>query len=110
MGSAIASFSAEKVYTFCFWGISQFLDIMKWNVVGAVPGVNLHFNRLCGSPPVYLTMYELPDLSGAADKRHLKSRKFCYFHVAVWSALHPPKDDGGGEPQAPIESLADFLG
>eukprot|EP00913_Durusdinium_trenchii_P017156 g16135.t1 len=93
---ALSELSTEHVYTFCFWGISQFLDCVRWEITGGImPGVTLDFNRLCGSPPVYLSVYELK--AAGSEKRHLK---FCalraldrfrsYFRVAAWSALQPP--------------------
>lgn len=92
MKAAMASITPDKVYTFCFWGVSQFLDCLRWEVVGGlIPGVKIDFNKLCGAPPVYLTMYELVN---AADGRHFSSRKRRFFHAAVWSALQPPADDG----------------
>lgn len=99
---ALSELSTEHVYTFCFWGISQFLDCVRWEITGGImPGVTLDFNRLCGSPPVYLSVYELK--AAGSEKRHLKSRKRSYFRVAAWSALQPPVES----PTKPV-SNADF--
>lgn len=101
--STIEAFCTNKVYTFCFWGVSKFLDIIKWEVVGGImPGIKLDFNRLCGSPPVYITLYELLDDEGK-DKRHLASRKRQYFRCAAWSALRPPAP--GAAPPEPQDDL-----
>jgi len=83
MRSLIGSLSTEKVYTFCFWGVSKFLDIMRWEVVGGLmPGVKLDFNKLCGAPPIYVTIYEMPEeFSQGADRRHLASRKCSMFEL-----------------------------
>jgi len=91
--STIDSFSTDRVYTFSFWGVSQFLDCMKWEICGGfLPGIRVDFNKLCGSPPVYVAMYEMPGVRETdADRRHLPSRKKYYFHVAMWSKLRPPK-------------------
>jgi hypothetical protein len=90
MKSLIANLSTDKVYTFGFWGISQFLDVMKWEVTGGIiPGMTFDFNNLCGAPPVYLSIYDFTEPSGE-DKRHLQSRKREYFKVEVWSMLKPP--------------------
>mmetsp|Transcript_3728 Transcript_3728/g.9620 ORF Transcript_3728/g.9620 Transcript_3728/m.9620 type:complete len:360 (+) Transcript_3728:37-1116(+) len=90
----IASFSCDEVYTFCFWGVSQFLDCINWQVVGGlVPGVHFDFNKLCGSPPVHLSIYELQPSCQNKDSRHVASRKRYYLDVAVWSALHPPASE-----------------
>lgn len=92
MQSTINSFSTDKVYTFCFWGISQFLDCIQWRVVGGLmPGVKMDFNKLCGSPPIHLSIYQMPHLGQQeTDRRHLLSRKTYFFKVAVWSELAPP--------------------
>jgi len=97
MKSVIDSFSTDKVYTLCVWGVSQFLDVMQWTVCGGIlPGVKLDFNKLCGSPPVYLTIYELGAGNGQ-DQRHVPSRKNQFFRVGVWSALRPPQALGSSE-------------
>jgi len=105
--ATINSFSTDKVYTFCFWGVSKFLDIMKWEVVGGLlPGVKLDFNKLCGSPPVYLTIYELPGVSEQdKNQRHLASRKKQYFRAAVWSELKPPSMSAKA---APVQESVDY--
>lgn len=87
----INSFSTDKVYTFCLWGISRYLDFMNWEVIDLLPGMKLDFNKLCGSPPVTIAIYDIPDLENSADQRHLKSRKRYFFNVAAWSTTKPPK-------------------
>mmetsp|Transcript_53160 Transcript_53160/g.134860 ORF Transcript_53160/g.134860 Transcript_53160/m.134860 type:complete len:354 (+) Transcript_53160:63-1124(+) len=111
MKAVIANFSTDKVYTFCFWGISQFLDIFKWEVVGGImPGLKMDFNKLCGSPPVYFTIYELPGVDEQAkDQRHLASRKRQYFRAAVWSMLKPP-ENGAPMPTEPSRKAVDLGG
>lgn len=110
MKATLSNLAEDKVYTFCFWGISQFLDCMQWEVCGGIlPGVRLDFNKLCGAPPIYFSLYEL-DLdqeqsqsrwrSSGADKRHLVSRKRYFLKAAVWSELRPPPRNG-----AAIEAL-----
>eukprot|EP00928_Gymnodinium_smaydae_P021595 TRINITY_DN18450_c0_g1_i1.p1 TRINITY_DN18450_c0_g1~~TRINITY_DN18450_c0_g1_i1.p1 ORF type:complete len:467 (+),score=64.76 TRINITY_DN18450_c0_g1_i1:57-1457(+) len=106
------SFSKNKVYTFCFWGISRFLDCNLWEVRGLLPRLRLQFDALAGPPPVAIAMYELSrsgrfdaprsraasnasDSAASAaseceDQRHLSSRKRYYMHIALWSEKHPP--------------------
>lgn len=82
-------FRVGPVYTFCFWGISRFLDVISWDLVGVIPKRRLDFNTFCGSPPLHLCIYEvLPSADG--EKRHLQSRKQYYFHMLFWSSLKPP--------------------
>jgi len=57
MKATLTNLAVDKVYTFCFWGVSQFLDCMQWEVCGGIlPGVRLDFNKLCGAPPVYFSV------------------------------------------------------
>jgi len=106
MKAALGSLSTDKVYTFCLWGVSQFLDCIRWEITGGVlPGMTLDFNRLCGSPPAYLGIYELA--KQGAETRHLKSRKRSYLRVAAWSDLHAPPELA--KPKEPyIATNADF--
>lgn len=92
MNDAISAFSTDKVYTFCFWGVSQFLDVLNWEICGSMFPVRIDFNRLCGNPPVYITIYDMPGWRETdADQRHLTSRKRHYLRVATWSQKRPPK-------------------
>lgn len=88
MNATVASLSTDKVYTFSFWGISQFLDCMAWEV--NFWGLKLDFNRLCGAAPVYVAMYELSETED--ERRHLVSRKNYIWKVAMWSEDKPPAD------------------
>eukprot|EP00929_Paragymnodinium_shiwhaense_P045948 TRINITY_DN23419_c0_g1_i1.p1 TRINITY_DN23419_c0_g1~~TRINITY_DN23419_c0_g1_i1.p1 ORF type:complete len:358 (+),score=108.36 TRINITY_DN23419_c0_g1_i1:105-1178(+) len=103
----VAELSTDKVYTFCFWGISQFLDIMKWEASievagGLMPSLTLDFNNLCGSPPVFIGIYELPSAKNGETVRHLKSLKKHFWRVAVWSALKPPADGDWAAKEAAV--------
>lgn len=90
MNDTISEISPDKVYTFCFWGISQFLDVIKWEIRGLTPFMKIDFNRFAGAPPVYVGMYEMPDASYSKEARHLLSRKRYFFKVALWSEDNPP--------------------
>mmetsp|Transcript_62219 Transcript_62219/g.157173 ORF Transcript_62219/g.157173 Transcript_62219/m.157173 type:complete len:382 (+) Transcript_62219:96-1241(+) len=79
-------------YTFAFWGISQFLDDIKWEVTKVIPFKNIDFNTFCGRPPVHVVMYTLKD-SDDDERRHLQSRKDYYFRLAFWSSRKPPSQD-----------------
>jgi len=101
MMDLVDSISLDKTYTFLFWGVSQFLDCMRWEAQvemggklfsGVAPRAHLNFNKLCGSPPVYLTIYDLSGgTSGQARKgqKHLKSMKRYFWRMAVSSTLAP---------------------
>jgi len=100
--AATGSLSTDKVYTFCFWGVSRYLDIMNWKVIGFFPGAKLDFNELCGTPPVFLTVYELQ--GDSKEQRHLASRKTPYFRAAVWSERSPLPDGKAAANTATAES------
>eukprot|EP00411_Alexandrium_monilatum_P063254 CAMPEP_0175530580 /NCGR_PEP_ID=MMETSP0096-20121207/21733_1 /TAXON_ID=311494 /ORGANISM="Alexandrium monilatum, Strain CCMP3105" /LENGTH=364 /DNA_ID=CAMNT_0016833303 /DNA_START=24 /DNA_END=1115 /DNA_ORIENTATION=+ len=81
-----------KVYTFAFWCISRFVDVVRWRMLGVVPkGVN--FNTFCGRPPVHIVIYEVEEDPSGREKRHLQSRKTYYFNLALWSTRDPPAPD-----------------
>mmetsp|Transcript_61693 Transcript_61693/g.165960 ORF Transcript_61693/g.165960 Transcript_61693/m.165960 type:complete len:471 (+) Transcript_61693:192-1604(+) len=89
--------STDKVYTLCFWGVSQFIDVVNWEFRGLVPGVKLPANSLCGRPPLFVVFYQLkddPDESSPSregKRRHLNSQKDYYFKVALWSSKAAPE-------------------
>jgi len=89
--AATDTFSKDKVYTFCFWGVSQFLDCMRWEICGGVVPMRMNFNNLCGAPPIYVAMYEMPSVTkDSKERRHLLSLKKHFFHIAMWSNTSPP--------------------
>lgn len=96
--SCVENFSEDKVYTFCIWGVSQFLDCMRWEVRGLFPGMGFNFSRFGLQPPLKIAIYEIPEEH--PDPRHLVSRKLYYFTVAMWSTGQPPS----------AEKLSELLG
>merc|ERR1711920_513332 len=82
---------AGPTYTFAFWGISQFLDGINWEVKKIIPFKNLDFNLFCGAPPVRLVLYTLKD-DVDGEQRHLQTSKNCYFNLAFWSSKKPPSN------------------
>eukprot|EP00440_Ansanella_granifera_P039133 gb/GFBE01042453.1/.p1 GENE.gb/GFBE01042453.1/~~gb/GFBE01042453.1/.p1 ORF type:complete len:408 (+),score=78.47 gb/GFBE01042453.1/:1-1224(+) len=89
--ACIEGFSTDKVYTFSIWGVSQFLDCMRWEAKGIIPGMSFPFSRFGLRPPLNIAIYEIPGIY--PDKRHLVSRKRYYLSVAMWSMLEPPGAD-----------------
>jgi len=87
--------SCDKVYTFAFWGISQFIDVINWEFRGLFPRFKMDANKLCGRPPVYVVAYQLAGTAEGEeeDHRHLISKKSYYFKVALWSDKKPPESD-----------------
>mmetsp|Transcript_21322 Transcript_21322/g.47526 ORF Transcript_21322/g.47526 Transcript_21322/m.47526 type:complete len:373 (+) Transcript_21322:98-1216(+) len=78
-----------KVYTFSFWSISRFVDVLDWKMLGVVPG-GMDFSVFCGRPPVHVVIYELEDSEDPRETRHLQSRKRYWFNLALWSTKVPP--------------------
>ncbi|CAK9031680.1 unnamed protein product, partial [Durusdinium trenchii] len=56
----INEFSKDKVYTFCIWGISQFLDCIRWEVGGIFPGMTANFSRFGLLKVINIAIYEMP--------------------------------------------------
>lgn len=75
-------------YTFCFWGISQWLDKLSWKVRLPLMAP-LDFNMFCGRPPVHVVIYSLTGRDGS-EKRHLNSLKEYCFDLAFWSSTSRP--------------------
>jgi len=83
-------FQPGPTYTFSIWGISQFLDCIKWEVQKVIPFKSIDFNVFCGNPPVQIVFYTLRPPSTKGDNRHLQSRKNYYFRFALWSSEKRP--------------------
>lgn len=77
-------------FTFCFWGVSRFCDVMTWQATGIPIFTPIDLNLYCGKPPLHLVMYTL---NGDDEKRHLQSRKTYFFRVCFWSSLKRPDKD-----------------
>lgn len=96
--STIDSFSTDKVYTFCFWGLSQFVDCMNWELLGGflpfTQGSRFDFAEAGCEPPINVVLYDIPGaLPTDKDKRHLVSKKRHLFNVLMWSQTKPPSLD-----------------
>jgi len=77
-------------YTFCFWGISRWFDVIAWEAQNIPLVTPLDINQYCGRPPLYLVFYTLND-GYAGEKRHLQSRKNYYFRCGFWSSEQRPR-------------------
>lgn len=93
-------------YTFCFWGISQWLDKLNWQV--KMPLLSpVDFKRFCGSPPVHVVIYTLRD---DEDSRHLHRRKNYFLDLAFWSSTHRPDTEKLSELMGPQFLVRDSEG
>ncbi|CAE7388209.1 unnamed protein product [Symbiodinium sp. CCMP2592] len=78
-------------FTFCFWGVSRFCDVIEWQATGIPIFTPLDLNLYCGKPPLHLVLYTL---AGAGEeKRHLQSRKTYFFRCGFWSSLKRPSKE-----------------
>ncbi|CAE7213042.1 unnamed protein product [Symbiodinium sp. CCMP2592] len=85
-------FEVGPTYTLCFWGISQWLDKLNWQLKLPLLG-RLHMDQFAGSPPVHVVIYTLNRSQDPDDKRHLNSRKQYYLNVAFWSSNNRPRGE-----------------
>eukprot|EP00434_Breviolum_minutum_P044334 symbB.v1.2.039585.t1/scaffold6667.1/size16325/2 len=83
---SVEQFSTDKVYTFCIWGVSQFLDCIQWEARGIFPGMTVNFSRFGLKSPLNIAIYEMP-----GEHPDARSRKRYYLNVAMWSMLQPPE-------------------
>jgi len=81
-------FKVGPTYTFCFWGISQWIDKLNCKIKVPLMG-SIEASRFLGRPPMRVVMYTLAG-EGGAEKRHLDSRKTYYLNVHFWSSRQRP--------------------
>eukprot|EP00929_Paragymnodinium_shiwhaense_P007861 TRINITY_DN111779_c0_g1_i1.p1 TRINITY_DN111779_c0_g1~~TRINITY_DN111779_c0_g1_i1.p1 ORF type:complete len:380 (+),score=53.38 TRINITY_DN111779_c0_g1_i1:54-1193(+) len=95
MQRTLSSLSLDKVYTFMFWGPSQFVDIVNWQFRVPIPFIKqrMDINQICTTPPLYGVVYSVPGLEASPDRRHLISRKKYLVKVALWSMTNPPSPE-----------------
>lgn len=86
-----SQFDTVSTYTFASWGVSRFLDVINWRLLGIPVVTPIDFDKFAGCPPVYGVLYSLMPSSDDADSRHLQSRKHYYFRAAVWSSGRRPE-------------------
>lgn len=84
------SFRAGPTYTMSFWGISRFMDVLNWTVIGIPIVTPMNFNTFAGKPPVHVVFYSLARADESGEKRHVSSRKAYLFKAAVWSSCKRP--------------------
>ncbi|CAE7670990.1 unnamed protein product [Symbiodinium sp. CCMP2592] len=78
-------------FTFCFWGVSRFCDVLQWQATGIPMFTPLDLNQYCGRPPLHFVLYTLTDKG--EETRHLQSRKTYFFRCGFWSSLRRPGSD-----------------
>merc|ERR1719443_986908 len=85
----MACIDTEKTYTLSFWGISQMIDGLKWEVKAGITNTSIaHF---LADWPVHVVMYELERDEECRNgvRKHLESKKRFYFDFLIWSSSIP---------------------
>lgn len=97
MNELVKNIDVNKVYTLCFWGVSQFIDVNMWEFKGWTSMMKMDATKLSGPPPLYVVCYDFIGRSATAgsqepqqEQKHLISLKNYYFKVALWSNRRPP--------------------
>jgi len=79
-----SSINTQDTYTMCFWGVSQVIDLLRWNFK---IGYSISMARFFEDDPIHVAMYELDPADKAEDGgRHLESRKRYYLDFMFWSS------------------------
>lgn len=86
----MSTLSTDKIYTFCFWGVSRFLDVVNWeggwtSTSAWRPPLQVDFGDL----PFRLVLYEKLDGGGRPGYEHPMSRRLYYVRMAVWTHFRP---------------------
>lgn len=78
----------DTTYTFCFWGVSQLLDVVHWQFLFKISAMPMA--KFFEEWPIHCCMYELDaSQTTETDKRHLESRKRYYMDYIVMSTTQP---------------------
>merc|ERR1712062_680751 len=76
--------NTSDVYTMCYWGVSQAVDMVGWQFTF---GGTIDMGRFFDAWPIHVCMYELDTtLTSLDDQRHLESRKVYYLDFMLWSS------------------------
>mmetsp|Transcript_58747 Transcript_58747/g.184411 ORF Transcript_58747/g.184411 Transcript_58747/m.184411 type:complete len:444 (+) Transcript_58747:95-1426(+) len=88
--SVCQNINTQDTYTLCFWGISQVVDLLRWNFK---IGTTISMARFFQDDPIHVVMYELDPADKAEDGgRHLEPRKRYYLDFMFWSnSVHCPR-------------------
>jgi hypothetical protein len=89
---AYLQFEVGATYTLCFWGISQYLDKLKWEIRGIPVVTPLPISKFCGQPPLHILLYTLKDPE-SSETRHLPSRRNVIFDLAFWPSKERPSPE-----------------
>lgn len=82
--------NTQDTYTMCFWGVSQVIDLLRWNFK---IGTSISMARFFEDDPIHVAMYELsPEDKERDGGRHLECRKRYVLDFMFWSnTVHCPR-------------------
>lgn len=105
MESLQRDLTVGTTYTLAFWGVSRFLDVINWMVIGIPVATPIDFNKFAGRPPVGVVLYGMKQGEGqqSNDKRHLRSKKSYYWRASIWSSGKRPE-------RSRVEALTGLIG
>lgn len=79
MGAGSVDWNLEDTYTMCLW--SAYCDWIKWKSIN-VPGVRpFSLSNVTGQQPIYLSVYELKDISPEEYKKKKPPHRRCDIQV-----------------------------
>jgi len=86
VNSLMEGMTTENTYTMCFWGCSQVVDVVIWQVSFSRAISGMEMDTFFANNPLHGVVYEL-DWTGVSseDRRHLESRKRYYADFMFWS-------------------------
>jgi len=80
----------ESTYTFCVWGCSRYIDVLRSAFVGIPFLGSMSYTGFIDEWPAHFVLYSLED--DPDDTRHLEQRKRLFIDVMVWSSnMNLPK-------------------
>lgn len=90
-------FKAGETHTFGFWGLSRFVNLIRWQISGLPMMKAFSVDSVNGKPPLVMSLYILgpprTDSWGRQDQRHVKGRMEILFQLAMWSSIFPPSPE-----------------
>lgn len=80
----------EKTYTFCVWGCSRYIDVLRSSFAGIMGLGSMSYGSYIDEWPAHFILYSLED--DPEDPTHLERKKRYFIDVMVWSSnMHMPR-------------------
>lgn len=82
----VKEIDTEKTYTFCVWGCSRYIDVMKTAFDGVMGLGSISYAGFLDEWPAHFVLYSVEGTTDS-DPRHLERRKRYFVDVMVWSSM-----------------------